>query len=417
MREWGLDVEHGQCGIDLQDGLPKLLDPRFADDILFFHVLRFGCGHRTVHQNGLHQLDVACRKFLRAVVRPPSNIDWSRPWHEILPEWNGRFTLLEVVRCMEASLLIFNVESNRVTSSAQWFSMLLWSVLCENGRENASIMPWPWLITDGWEISGMRMIWCYMPVLSQVFFFILAPFFSRWVWLELFYWALVEMIETLSWELRQTSLQFNAAKSKIFTTKQLDHPMYVEVSQDLVHVLHEGSSRKYLGRHIPGNLKQRGCVELHHRKTIAWAKFNKHPSDRTYKQTRECEIAPEIHQCCCHVSHDFQCADVGIDESAVRKHWRITAQNVAINCWVGSTKWRGLVWHDASNESQAQCGFGTLPYSTMDGPTCQTPISLCCQDSIGAILVINCWTLDLHNWLAGELWQYAVSQAWTSTGK
>ena len=29
--------------------------------------------------------------------------------------------------------------------------------------------------------------------------------------------------------------------------------------------------------------------------------------------------------------------------------------------------------------------------------------SIRCQDSIGAILVINCWTLDLHNWLAGEL--------------
>ena len=88
--------------------------------------------------------------------------------------------------------------------------------------------------------------------------------------------ALVEMIETLSWELHPIGLQLNAAKSKIFTTKQLDHPMYVEVSQDLVHVLHEGSSHKYLGRHIPGNLKQRGCVELHHRTTIAWAKFNKH---------------------------------------------------------------------------------------------------------------------------------------------
>ena len=91
MREWRLDVEHAQCGIDPRDGLPKLLDPRFAADIiLFFHVLRFGCGHRTVHQNDLHQLDVACRKFLRAVVRPLSNIDWSRPWHEILPEWNGK---------------------------------------------------------------------------------------------------------------------------------------------------------------------------------------------------------------------------------------------------------------------------------------------------------------------------------------
>ena len=32
-----------------------------------------------------------------------------------------------------------------------------------------------------------------------------------------------------------------------------------------------------------GNLKQRGCVELHHRKTIAWAKFNKHRTVLTNK--------------------------------------------------------------------------------------------------------------------------------------
>ena len=38
-----------------------------------------------------------------------------------------------------------------------------------------------------------------------------------------------------------------------------------------------------LGRHIPGNLKQRGCVELHHRRTIAWAKFNKHRTILTNK--------------------------------------------------------------------------------------------------------------------------------------
>jgi len=52
------------------------------------------------------------------------------------------------------------------------------------------------------------------------------------------------------------------------------------VSQDLVHVLHEGSSHKYFGRHIPGNS---GRVELHHRKTIAWAKFNKHRTILTNK--------------------------------------------------------------------------------------------------------------------------------------
>ena len=157
--------------------------------------------------------------------------------------------------------------------------------------------------------------------------------------------ALVEMIETLSWELRQIGLKLN--KGKIFTTKQLDHPMYVEVSQDLVHVLHEGSSHKYLGRHIPGNLKQRGCVEFPHRKTIRLGIFFgkiQQTSDRTYKQTREFEIALEILQCCCHASRDFQFAHVGIDEGAVRKHWRITAQNAAINCWVGSTN--GEDWSD-----------------------------------------------------------------------
>ena len=130
--------------------------------------------------------------------------------------------------------------------------------------------------------------------------------------------ALVGMIETLSGELHQIDLQLNATKNKIFTAKRLDHPMYVEVSQDLVHVLHEGSSHKYLGRHILGNLKQRGCVELHHRKTIAWAKFNKHRTIVTNKHV-SLKLRLEILQCCCHASHAFQFAHVGIDESALRK--------------------------------------------------------------------------------------------------
>ena len=47
----------------------------------------FGLGHCIVQQKDLHQLDVACRKFLRAVVRPLSNL-WSHPWHEILHACN-----------------------------------------------------------------------------------------------------------------------------------------------------------------------------------------------------------------------------------------------------------------------------------------------------------------------------------------
>ena len=36
MGKWRLDVEHAQCGIDLQDDLPKLLDLTFADNIFLF---------------------------------------------------------------------------------------------------------------------------------------------------------------------------------------------------------------------------------------------------------------------------------------------------------------------------------------------------------------------------------------------
>ena len=49
-------------------------------DAVVSPVALFGCGHRTVHQKDLHQLDV---------VGPPSHIDWSRPWHEILHDWHS----------------------------------------------------------------------------------------------------------------------------------------------------------------------------------------------------------------------------------------------------------------------------------------------------------------------------------------
>ena len=64
-------------------------------------VALFGCAHRTVHQKDLHQLDVACHKFVRAVVGPPSNIDWSRPWHEILHDWNGKVQSLTLQHGMK----------------------------------------------------------------------------------------------------------------------------------------------------------------------------------------------------------------------------------------------------------------------------------------------------------------------------
>ena len=73
--------------------------------------------------------------------------------------------------------------------------------------------------------------------------------------------ALLEMIEALSCELQQVGLQSNAAKSKIFTTKPLDHPAHAEVSHGLVHVLGGESSHKCFGGYIPGNSKQPGRME------------------------------------------------------------------------------------------------------------------------------------------------------------
>ena len=58
-------------------------------DAVVIPVAVFGAGHRIIHHKDLHQLDVAYGKFLRAVVEPASNLHWSRPWHEILHDWNG----------------------------------------------------------------------------------------------------------------------------------------------------------------------------------------------------------------------------------------------------------------------------------------------------------------------------------------
>ena len=50
----------------------------------------FAAGHRTMYKTDLRKFDVLFRKLLRSVVGPPAGMDWTRPWHEILHDWNGR---------------------------------------------------------------------------------------------------------------------------------------------------------------------------------------------------------------------------------------------------------------------------------------------------------------------------------------
>ena len=55
-----------------------------------FLVTVFAAGHRTLYKTDLRNFDVVFRKLLRSVVGPPAGMDWTRPWHEILHDWNGR---------------------------------------------------------------------------------------------------------------------------------------------------------------------------------------------------------------------------------------------------------------------------------------------------------------------------------------
>ena len=59
-------------------------------DAVISPVAVFAAGHRTMYKTDLRKFDVLFRKLLRSVVGPPAGMDWTRPWHEILHDWNGR---------------------------------------------------------------------------------------------------------------------------------------------------------------------------------------------------------------------------------------------------------------------------------------------------------------------------------------
>ena len=72
-------------------------------------------------------VDVVFRKLLRSVVGPPAATDWTRPWHEILHDWNAR-----------------------VAHFVQQYSVKCWSVRCVEMHWNlaqyaANLPPDRWL--------------------------------------------------------------------------------------------------------------------------------------------------------------------------------------------------------------------------------------------------------------------------------
>ena len=53
-------------------------------------VVCFAAGHWAIFKNDLNNTVVAFRKLFRNVVGPPAATDGSRPWNEILHDWNAR---------------------------------------------------------------------------------------------------------------------------------------------------------------------------------------------------------------------------------------------------------------------------------------------------------------------------------------
>jgi hypothetical protein len=87
---------------------------------------------------------------------------------------------------------------------------------------------------------------------------------------------LTMMLEMLTVELRIIGLELNQKKTKILTTVPMQQATVVEVAGEFVDILYGQAVHKYLGRKLPGQLSQRGRVELSHRFQNAWWKFNEH---------------------------------------------------------------------------------------------------------------------------------------------
>ena len=59
-------------------------------DAMVTSVVRLAAVHRKLYVGELRKLDVHCRKLPRRMVRPPADVNWNGPWHEILHEWHVR---------------------------------------------------------------------------------------------------------------------------------------------------------------------------------------------------------------------------------------------------------------------------------------------------------------------------------------
>lgn len=80
------------------------------------------------------------------------------------------------------------------------------------------------------------------------------------------------MTELLIEDFSKIGLHLNASKTKILTTDLFDYE-FLEIGGNMVEILHGNSTHRFLGRHLPGILENRGDVEVSHRIQAAWMKY------------------------------------------------------------------------------------------------------------------------------------------------
>ena len=86
---------------------------------------------------------------------------------------------------------------------------------------------------------------------------------------------LVQMMEWLVEELSFIGLELNTSKTKVLCTLN-NVEDFLDIGGNFVEVLSGNKCHKYLGRHLSGDLKNRGIVECKHRIQVAWYNFHKH---------------------------------------------------------------------------------------------------------------------------------------------
>ena len=80
------------------------------------------------------------------------------------------------------------------------------------------------------------------------------------------------MLTMLMEDLAKIGLHLNGSKTKILTTVA-NSLHFLDVDESFIQIMQPGEFHKYLGRHLPGALLERGPVEVQHRLQVAWYKF------------------------------------------------------------------------------------------------------------------------------------------------